>query len=76
MVGRWSSENEAPITNKIFGLVIDGQEESHETIKGKVIVLGDSGFIGDKDSTFPGFGVIEKGDNELFISRMFDYLLD
>ena len=76
MVGRWSSENETPIPNRVFGLIINGQEVNHEIIKGKVIVLGDSGFLGDKDSTFPGFGLIDKGDNELFITRMFDYLLE
>jgi hypothetical protein len=75
MVGRWSSENETPIQNRVFGLTIDGQEEEHDIIKCKVIVLADSGFIGDKDSTFPGFGVIDRGDNELFVKRIFDYLL-
>ncbi|MFW9786732.1 MAG: hypothetical protein ACFFE2_05410 [Candidatus Thorarchaeota archaeon] len=76
MVGRWSSEGESPLRNRIFGLAIDGQKEPNEIIKGKVIVLGDSGFLGDKDSTFPGFGMIDRGDNEIFIQRMFRYLLD
>lgn len=75
MVGRWSSENEPQKEKRVFGLVINGQNEEHDIIRGKVIVLADSGFIGDKGSTFPGFGVIDKGDNELFVRRMFEYLL-
>jgi hypothetical protein len=75
MKGRWSSEGETPISKRVFGLVIDGQKDSHEIVKGKMIVLADSGFIGDKDSTFPGFGVINHADNELLVRRLFDYLL-
>ena len=76
MVGKWSSENEPEMKNKIFGLVVDGKKGQYELIKGKVIVLADSGFIGDKDSTFPGFGVIDKGDNEMFVRRIFEYLMN
>ncbi|MFW9806257.1 MAG: hypothetical protein ACFFFK_05960 [Candidatus Thorarchaeota archaeon] len=75
MIGRWSSENEPEMKNRIFGLVVDGKREEHDIIKGKVIVLADSGFIGDKDSTFPGFGVIDQSDNELLVKRMFEFLM-
>jgi hypothetical protein len=76
MEGRWSSENEDPITKRVFGQAIDGQKDNHDIIKGKMIVLADSGFIGDKGSTFPGFGVIDHADNEVLVKRMFDFLLN
>lgn len=75
MIGRWSSEGETPIKNRIFGLAIDGETGNHPIIKGKVVILADSGFIGDKGSKIPGFGIIDKEDNELFIKRIFSYLL-
>jgi len=75
MEGRWSSEDEVPKSKRVFGLAIDGHLEDHEIIKGRMIVLADSGFIGDKDSTFPGFGVIDHADNELLVTRMFEFLL-
>jgi len=73
--GGWSSSNEQPIKNKVFGLVIDGEYYNNEIIKGRVVILADSGFIGDKDSIFPGFGLIDKGDNILFLQRILQYLL-
>jgi hypothetical protein len=75
MKGGWSSSTEQLIRNKVFGLVIDGKYNNSEIIKGKVIILADSGFIGDKDSIFPGFGLIHKGDNILFLQRILQYLL-
>lgn len=76
MEGGWSSENEELIKNKVFGLVIDGEYYNNEIIKGRVVILADSGFIGDKDSIFPGFGLIDKGDNILFLQRILQYLLN
>ena len=76
MVGGWSSKNEELIKNKVFGLVIDGEYNNNEKINGRVVILADSGFIGDKDSTFPGFGLIDKGDNILFLQRILQYLLN
>ena len=75
MIGRWSSESEVQIKNRIFGLAINGETDQHPLIKGKVVILADSGFIGDKGSKTPGFGIIDKLDNELFIKRIFFYLL-
>ena len=76
MKGIWSSINEEPIKNKVFGLVIDGKYNNDEIIKGRVVILADSGFIGDKDSIFPGFGLIHKEDNILFLQRILQYLLN
>ena len=56
-------------------MVIDGEKDNHPLIKGKVIILADSGFIGDQNSTRPGFGLIDKEDNELFVRRIISYLL-
>lgn len=76
MKGAWSSEKEELLKNKVFGLVIDGEFEKNEFIKGRVVILADSGYIGDKDSKFPGFGLIEKGDNTLLLQRILQYLLN
>ena len=76
MKGGWSSENEELIKNKVFGLAIDGEYYNNEIIKGRVVILADSGFIGDKDSIFPGYGLIDKGDNVLFLERILQYLLN
>ena len=57
---------------KIFALSLDA---SHiPDIRGKIVLLADSGFVGEKDSKFPGFGLIDKGDNLLFIDRILKYL--
>lgn len=74
MVGGWSSDNEAPIQKRVFGLAIDGQEHPDDLIKGKLVVLGDSGFIGDKGSTVPGLGLIDHGDNEQFVRNLIRFI--
>ncbi|MCH8907174.1 MAG: hypothetical protein IH840_08805 [Candidatus Heimdallarchaeota archaeon] len=66
-------QNIEPEERKIFGLSID-RKSSDLDIDGKVVIIADSGFIGEKDSTFPGYGLIEEGDNLLFIKRLFLFL--
>jgi hypothetical protein len=68
MVRRRGEGPETPSMKKIFALSI--QE------KGKIVITADSGFIGDKGSTFPGWGLIEEGDNVLFIRNILSYLLE
>jgi hypothetical protein len=43
--------------------------------KGKIVITADSGFLGDEGSTFPGWGLIEEGDNFHFIRNILLYLL-
>ncbi|PHN04696.1 hypothetical protein [Flavilitoribacter nigricans] len=74
MVGRWSSEGEALIPDRIFGLIIDGSKSQSDAVKGKIVILADSGFIADKDSTVPGKGLIDQGDNEVFIRRLIRFI--
>ena len=76
MVGRWSSTNETPIKNRVFGLIINDEEKGYVDFKAKAIFLADSGFIGDRKSEFPGYGLIHKLDNELFLRRILRYLLN
>lgn len=41
--------------------------EGHEYGSGRVVVLGDSGFIGSLDSNYPGPGLFGRGDNRSFL---------
>jgi hypothetical protein len=43
--------------------------------KGRVVVTADSGFIGEKDTIWPGPGLIAEGNNAEFIQRILRWLL-
>lgn len=68
MVRRKGEGAENPSERKIFAISIEE--------KGKIVITADSGFVGDKGSTFPGWGLIEEGDNILFIRNILSYLLE
>lgn len=76
MIGGWGSTNETPIKNRVFGLVVNDGEENYANFKAKAIFLADSGFIGDKGSEFPGYGLIHQLDNELLLQRILTNLLN
>jgi hypothetical protein len=76
VIGIWESRDEPYIPNKVFGVIINGKTEQNYPFKGKIAVMADSGWIGDLDSTFPGYGVIHLGDNQQFLLNILKYLLD
>ena len=55
---------------RAFAIALDGSWPR----KGRVVVMGDSGFIGSKDTDVPGPGLIDKGDNRRFIGNVIRWL--
>ena len=63
-----------PIEPKnIFGLELNSNYSNQ--IGGKIVILADSGFLGEQGSRFPGLGLIEEGDNLAFIKNILEYLV-
>jgi hypothetical protein len=54
----------------VFATAIDRQNES----SGRVVIVADSGFIGDDNSGWPGPGLIEEGDNKKFLENILNWL--
>ena len=42
---------------------------------GRIVAMADSGFIGTNGTVAPGIGLIEEGDNTLFVKRVVRWLL-
>jgi len=55
--------NGFPAQGRCFAVAL---ENSVQTGRGRVVVVADSGFIGAEGTTFPGVGLIERGDNARF----------
>ncbi len=60
-----------PAAARLFALALD---KTDAVGGGRVIVLTDSGFIGDDDSELPGPGLIGQGDNLRFICNVVRWL--
>ena len=43
---------------------------------GRIVAMADSGFIGTNGTVAPGIGLIDKGDNTLFVKRVVRWLLE
>lgn len=63
-----------PSTERIFALSIDGRAGELDGCKGRIVAIADSGFIGSKGTEKPGRGLIEEGDNLLFIEYILQWL--
>lgn len=61
--------------NKVFAYAIDRKEIQDGIYSGRVIIVADSGFIGEVLTTRPGPGLIECGDNYQFVVNMIQWLL-
>jgi hypothetical protein len=55
-----------------YGIAIDKPEG---TSSGRVVILGDSGFVGNDDSRFPGQGLSGHGANQQFVRNIMGWLL-
>jgi hypothetical protein len=50
-----------------YAVALDGEADLGPGRTGRVLVVADSGFLGEKESAWPGPGQIEAGDNRAFI---------
>lgn len=64
-----------PYKNRYFAVSADENTELDIKIKGRVVITTDSGFIGTRCTTQPGPGLIEEGDNLVFIRSTLLWLL-
>jgi len=52
-----------------FAYALDGMYGAWEGRRGRLLVTADSGFIGNRESRYPGPGQIEEGDNRAFVEN-------
>lgn len=64
-----------PPGGRLFGAALDARAGSPDRSGGRVLLLADSGFLGDAGSTVPGTGLVEEGDNRVFIRNAVAWLL-
>ena len=57
-----------------FAVAIDADQSLGAFSNGRVVVMGDSGFIGTENTDLPGPGLIEEGDNLRFIRNVVRWL--
>ena len=74
IIGAWEARDEPLIPSKVFGFVINGKKEENYPFMGKIVVMADSGWTCDSESTFPGYGVVHLGDNQQLLLNIFKYL--
>jgi hypothetical protein len=58
---------------RAFAVALDGAADEIDG-DGRVIVVGDSGFIGSRGSSFPGPGLIHRADNTTFVTNAVSWL--
>lgn len=58
---------------RAFAVALDGAADEIAG-DGRVIVVGDSGFIGTRGSSFPGPGLIHRADNATFVTNAVSWL--
>lgn len=58
------------VSEHVFGCALEGTPAR----RGRVVVLADSGFIGNAGTTLPGPGLIEEGDNLRFVLNTVGWL--
>ena len=63
--------NGFPSRGRCFAIAL---ESSLQVAGGRVVVVADSGFIGTEETTFPGVGLIEQGDNRRFVHNIVRWL--
>jgi hypothetical protein len=59
--------------DRMWAHALDG-DSFGEDFHGRVVTTADSGFIGDADTTCPGPGLIDRGDNATFVTRVVRWL--
>jgi hypothetical protein len=62
-----------PPTGRAFATAVDGATGEFAGA-GRVIVTGDSGFIGSQGSSFPGPGLLHRADNAAFVTNALQWL--
>jgi len=60
---------------KVFAYAIDKKRTQNGTYSGRVVIVADSGFIGETLTQRPGKGLINCGDNYQFVVNMISWLL-
>lgn len=70
-------EKRSKISNKdrYFAVSLDENSKLVPKIKGRVVIISDSGFIGTRCTNSPGPGLINEGDNSVFIKNILLWLL-
>ena len=68
-------KNGVSYRNRYFAVSLDENSELYPKIKGRVVIISDSGFIGTRCTNNPGPGLIEEGDNSIFIKNTLLWLL-
>ena len=63
-------KHEAASAPLMYAHCLDPTTFGHTALRGRVVTIADSGFIGNPDTTHPGPGLIAEGDNRLFIERV------
>ncbi|MHC5039546.1 MAG: hypothetical protein ACYTHM_19765 [Planctomycetota bacterium] len=63
-----------PPDGALFALAFDGRSGAWPGRKGRLLVLADSGLLGDRESRIPGPGLIEEGDNRTFLRNAVQWL--
>ena len=60
----------------IFALALDGKAgDLGDDVKGRIVAIADSGFVGTKGADRPGVGIIDEGDNMAFHKRVLRWLV-
>ncbi len=66
--------NMLPSAGQFFAHATDPEAKSIANIKGRVVTISDSGFIGTDGTDYPGPGLIGQGDNLRFIKNVVRWL--
>jgi len=61
--------------DRFFAISLDEKSELDTKIKGRVVITADSGFIGTRCTDRPGPGLINEGNNSIFIKNILLWLL-
>jgi hypothetical protein len=66
--------NGLPAQCRHFAVALDAGAADAADLGGRVVVVANSGLIGTEGTQFPGLGLIEKGDNRIFLQNAVSWL--
>jgi hypothetical protein len=66
--------NGYPSAGRCYAVALEMEKPGMRGFSGRVVVVADSGFIGNENTTFPGVGLIAHGDNGRFVQNAVHWL--
>ena len=62
--------------SRAFAVSLDGRRGDPGVGNGRLLAIANCGLVGAKGTDYPGKGLIEEGDNKLFLERAIGWLLE